>query len=481
MLLGIEDNVETAILANVLYGANVDLQDFFTRFGQNHFSESNCLIYAAAKELWVNNKDIHSASLKLMIPECSASIDDLATIDAMYYVGYEKTLKDIADKKRMAAFLKETLYSIENGRISSGEASDKLQAFIEHEDHDFDFEATTIYDIMQKEVEIYDTFKTGLSFVDSLFKDHGDGFQYGNVITITGEQEAGKTQLLNQILFGGAERNQKSLYFSLEFNEHSFQLYMRKKVAHNGVDREAMKNIWFVTDEQTSGNIYELESIIRKYHKKHGLRVIGIDSQMMLDAEGIDIGSKSVSKSEEAMITKIYRVLHKLAHKLNILIFVIAQGSKSDNAAGRVEIFGSKRAGHLAKVMLHMEKDFIEKDEESNAKKGESKEFKAGVYEPEEQYYMRVAKNKMSGRHPRVALNFDKSSLEFWVEFVDKVSGRSKGPQVIEYAPEQSYGGFHAIESALPRATYPGIGDDEPKLGDDFFNDSGMAAFMNTN
>lgn len=421
-----ETEIEKSVLTNIFYGDNVDMHDFFIRYTLNHFSDSNKSIYSAAKDLWASGKEVHPVSLKLLLPECSGSIDELYAANVINFIGYEKTLLINVKRKSRIKFHKNALYMLETGKMSYYAVEELMRKEVEADETSSADDARSVYDLMQEEIGIAELAPVGLSFIDDFLteEDGSSGFEYGQLVTITGEQEAGKTQLLNQILFGMGSNKIDSLYFSLEFNKRSFQKYMRKKYINHGINIESAKHVRFLSDQDTTGNIYEVENKIRYYNKRFGVKVFAIDSQMMLDAEGIDGDKKNVSKTEEAVVTKIYRTLHHISNVLDILVIIIAQGSKEDNKSKRVEIFGSKKASHLAKIMLHMEKEFIEPEcsKDGNAS--------AGVYEVREKYFCRVAKNKQTGSHPRIALNFEKSSLEFWVKESDKVaswSGASAG------------------------------------------------------
>lgn len=466
MLDSFELALENSVLTNIFYGSNINLDDFFVRYGAEHFTDSNQMVYSAAKELWASNKSIHPSSLKMLLPDCSATIDELYEANAIEYGGYEHMLLSEANRKRAIKFLKESLYNLETKREVFEVGSEKIREYLEKVTTSgfVSDDPKTIYEIMQEDISTVDVAPVSLSFIQDIFSEDG-GFEYGQLVTITGEQEAGKTQLLNQILFGFGSMKIPSLYFSLEFNKRSFQKYMRKKFVNNGIDMEATKHIRFLSDEDTTGSIFEIENMIRRYHKKYNTRIVAIDSQMMLDAEGIDGDRKSVSKSEEAMITKIYRTLHRLCNKLDILIFVIAQGSKEDNKSKRVEIFGSKRASHLARIMFHMEKEFSEPEQQDGAKQAG-----AGTIEVIESYFLRVAKNKQTGKHPRVNLNFDKLSLEFWTKPEDKASGWfGNAPQVIHYDLNTSGVGEHLHQDL---GSFIGVAGTEHKAShrERFFN-----------
>lgn len=233
----------------------------------------------------------------------------------------------------------------------------------------------TIGELLEQEFPETEKFFTNIGFLDDIFK----GFELGHLISITGEQESGKTQLTNQILLQISKQH-KSLYFSLEFNKRKLRKYMQKKTDYN------LYNIYAVTQDMINGDIDEICRLIKYHYKNNHTKIIAIDSQMMLFDE-----SKKFNTTEEA-ITSIFRKLHKLCNTLDIIIFVIAQSSKIDNkSSNSIEIFGSKKASHLADIQLHI---FNDRDNSNDRN-------------------LWIGKNKQNGIRKNIKLVFDRENLEF--------------------------------------------------------------------
>jgi predicted ATP-dependent serine protease len=229
---------------------------------------------------------------------------------------------------------------------------------------------------MNEEVKIVKSYKTNISFID---KPLDEGIELGQLITITGEQEAGKTSLVNQILSGIAKKD-KCLYFSLEFNKRQLKKHFKKMLKDKIITPKALENITVITNDMCSGDLFEILNIINNDTNKN-IPFIGIDSTLMLYIENL--------KGEEET-TQIFRLLHSLCIKKDKTIFLISQGSKQDNSNAKVSIFGSQKANHLAHIMLHLTFD--------RRKNKRTLEF---------------AKNKQNGYSGIIELLFDKNKLIF--------------------------------------------------------------------
>jgi len=216
--------------------------------------------------------------------------------------------------------------------------------------------------------------KTNIDFIDIPLKN---GIELGQLISITGEQESGKTTLLNMILSGIAKK-EKCLYFSLEFNKKQLKKHFINLLKHKIISKSALRNIDVITNETFDGNIDELLNILNSEKYKE-YSIVAIDSAMMLYDNEL--------KGEQE-ISKIFRVLHDESIKNNKIIFLIAQGSKEDNKDNRVSIFGSQKANHLIHIMLHL---FYNRRKNERA--------------------IEFAKNKQNGFHGIIELNFDNKKM----------------------------------------------------------------------
>jgi len=231
--------------------------------------------------------------------------------------------------------------------------------------------------IDEKEEVSLPIYTTGINFLDTPL---GGGLQQGQIVTITGDTESGKTQLLNQMIAHLA-KNTKCLYISLEFNKSQLKKHFRQKLQHKTVSQIALRNTIVITNEMIEGEISILSETIIRHIYEDGVTHIGIDSALMLYHN---------CYTGEQEVTEIFRQLHQLALAYNVTIFIIAQGTKQDNKDNRVSIFGSQKASHFPLVMLHLIYDRIQ-----NQRK------------------LIIAKNKQTGTYAEVNITLDKRQLLF--------------------------------------------------------------------
>lgn len=199
----------------------------------------------------------------------------------------------------------------------------------------------TLFDLINEDIPPREKYSSGIDFLDTPFRG---GFELGQLVTITGEQEAGKTMLLNQIM-GEMSENNVCLFFFLEFNKRQLQDIIKERVKKGTVKEENLKNIHLISNEMISGEINELVEKTEEYIKKHNVKIVGLDSTLMITSSGLN---------GEQEATDIFRKLHHTTIVSDILFFVITQGSKEDNKDGKVSIFGSQKANHLVHIMIHL-------------------------------------------------------------------------------------------------------------------------------
>ena len=239
------------------------------------------------------------------------------------------------------------------------------------------YESKTLFELLNDEFQSETIYSTGIDFIDDTLEG---GFAMGQLVTITGEQEAGKTQLLNQILSNVAN-GFKCLYFSLEFNKRQIVKYFQKKLNNQTIIKEALKNIYIITNDMIDAEISNILGAIEHFIKEKETKFIAIDSTLA-------IYHKDYAGEQE--ITEIFRQLQAVTLRNDVLLFVISQSSKEDNKSNRISIFGSQKANHYANIMLHI---YFNRDNETRE--------------------LIFAKNKQTGRHDKIKLEFDRERLLF--------------------------------------------------------------------
>jgi len=220
-------------------------------------------------------------------------------------------------------------------------------------------------------------YSTGIKPIDSLLEG---GFELGQLIAITGDSEAGKTKLVEQILTYVALKH-KCLYFALEFNIYQVFKYFIRKLDNKDITKTQTENIEIITSDEIDGEINTLISIINNYIVKENITFVVIDS-------AINLYHNDLNGEQET--TEIFRLLQKTAIEKNIILLVIAQSSKEENKESKIGIFGSQKAKHFVNMLLH-----IHFDEKSGERK------------------IKFAKNKQNGAREIIDLYFDQTTLTF--------------------------------------------------------------------
>ena len=238
------------------------------------------------------------------------------------------------------------------------------------------YESKTLFELLNDEFQSETIYSTGIDFIDDTLEG---GFAMGQLVTITGEQEAGKTQLLNQILSNVAN-GFKCLYFSLEFNKRQIVKYFKNKLQNKTVSEKALKNIYIITNDMIDSEITKIIETIEYFIKELGVKFIAIDSTLA-------IYNKDYTGEQE--VTEIFRQLQKVTLENDVLLLVISQSSKQDNKENRISIFGSQKANHYTNIMIHIK------------------------YNKDETRELIFAKNKQTGIHSKIKLEFDRENLLF--------------------------------------------------------------------
>jgi len=207
----------------------------------------------------------------------------------------------------------------------------------------------TLYDLVKMDLPPVPKYETGISFIDKPFKG---GLELGQLITLTGDAEAGKTMLLNHLI-GNVSKGHKCLYFSLEFNKRQFRDNFIQRLKSGVVSEESIKNIEVIVSDTLEhenikniaiGELYTMLEIM-KYEIQKGVKFIAIDSTLEFYVNEL--------RGEEE-VTTIFRELALIAKKHDVLVITISQGSKEDNKENIISIFGSQKAKHFATSMFHI-------------------------------------------------------------------------------------------------------------------------------
>ncbi|DAB40274.1 MAG TPA: hypothetical protein CFH81_08755 [Sulfurovum sp. UBA12169] len=277
---------------------------------------------------------------------------------------------------------------------------------------------------------------TGIPLIDVKLKG---GIEYGQLIGIMGDPEAGKTVIMTQILKHISSMGHETLFFNFEFHYRSFVEQNRLNEDRFSVEKFLM--------EMDNNDILDLEAKIKIFAKRGG-RVVGIDSQMMIT----NIRNNGTSSERE---TEKFFLLQRLAIKYGLIIMLIAQQGKEDSRSSTVTPMGSKNAAHALHQIWYIKKPKLEFDDDGNDERKGSREIVC-------------YKNKQTGVHFSKPIQLDPRRLEFrGVQFDedDHRSNRSVGSgrpkknadefdvQYVEYVMEDAKGvqtGFDPSQLDMP-------------------------------
>ena len=344
---------------------------FNKRLFEKPYSDFLSIIYKLDK--------VSFASFKAALSEAQLKSEEFARMEKatpeVDFIEYEKPLKKsfmLKEQERLSELLKNASANKEliNLEALQSDYSDIFTSsflnFLEWEER-------------FKNKDEQEKIKSGVSFLDHALDG---GFEPAQLVLISGDPEMGKTSLCLQII-ENISRLEKVAFFCFEFTVWD---YIKKKGNQNHFN----KNNMIILNE--GYNIFEMENNIRILAKK-GIRVFFIDSQMRVE-------NNTEGNNPEERETLKFSILAKLCHKLDILVLLIVQTSKSDTD----NPLGSKRASHEASIIMRLEKLEIDKKDYSHQNK---------AFHPTKRKFI-MQKNKQTGRHFVEEIGFKPSNQSFY-------------------------------------------------------------------
>lgn len=344
---------------------------FNKRLFEKPYSDFLSIIYKLDK--------VSFASFKAALSEAQLKSEEFARMEKatpeVDFIEYEKPLKKsfmLKEQERLSELLK---------NASANKELINLEAL--QSDYS-DIFTTSFLNFLEweerfKNKDEQEKIKSGVSFLDHALDG---GFEPAQLVLISGDPEMGKTSLCLQII-ENISRLEKVAFFCFEFTVWD---YIKKKGNQNHFN----KNNMIILNE--GYNIFEMENNIRILAKK-GVRVFFIDSQMRVE-------NNTEGNNPEERETLKFSILAKLCHKLDILVLLIVQTSKSDTD----NPLGSKRASHEASIIMRLEKLEIDKKDYSHQNK---------AFHPTKRKFI-MQKNKQTGRHFVEEIGFKPSNQSFY-------------------------------------------------------------------
>ncbi|GAA9415300.1 hypothetical protein TH0823_11670 [Helicobacter pylori] len=339
-----------------------DLEEFLEEIPISNFTPFNQKIILALLEMKNKNQVIQLEIIRLKIgDEAFESKEFSAILQADTYPNYLELKSDF--KTYLSLKMQEFL------------ANELIKATRKSEIFDFDFlgKYTTLgtnrngkyyweWEEFFKSKPKIEKIPTGIDFLDHVSEG---GFEVGQLILLSGDPEAGKTLLSVQYITN-AQQNHKVTYFGFEFS-------VRKHIETlNSKNFKLNKENYFIDD--LSCEINELVSQIRLLARE-GHKLFIIDSQMKIQAP-------IIGRTIEEVETTKFTTLADLAKRLQVIIVLIIQNSKSDSYAPT----GSRKGAHEAHVMIRIER----------IKSGELKHIK-DYNERNKHRRVLILKNKQTG------------------------------------------------------------------------------------
>ncbi|MFP6146355.1 RAD55 family ATPase [Helicobacter pylori] len=339
-----------------------DLEEFLEEIYISNFTPFNQKIIQVLLEMKNKNQVIQLEIIRLKIgDEAFESKEFSAILKADTYPNYLELKSDF--KIYLSLKMQEFL------------ANELIKATRKSEIFDFDFlgKYTTLgtnrngkyyweWEEFFKSKPKIEKIPTGIDFLDHISEG---GFEVGQLILLSDDPEAGKTLLSIQYITN-AQQNHKVTYFGFEFS-------VRKHIETlNSKNFKLNKENYFIDD--LSCEINELVSQIKRLARE-GHKLFIIDSQMKIQAP-------IIGRTIEEVETTKFTTLADLAKRLQVIIVLIIQNSKSDSYAPT----GSRKGAHEAHVMIRIER----------IKSGELKHIK-DYNERNKHRRVLILKNKQTG------------------------------------------------------------------------------------
>ncbi len=309
-----------------------DLEDFLEDIHISNFTTFNQKIIKALLEMKNKSQVVQLETIRLKISdeafESKEFIDILQADSCPDYLNLKSDFKTYLSLKMQEHLANELIKSTRKSEIFDSDFLGKYIKLGSNRNGRYYYEWEEFFESKPKIEKIH----TGINFLDKI---SDGGFEVGQLILLSGDPEAGKTLLSIQYIIN-AQQKHKVTYFGFEFS-------VRKHIETlNSKGFNINKENYFIDD--LSCEINELVSQIRGLSKE-GHKLFVIDSQMKIQAP-------IVGKTIEEVETTKFTTLADLSKRLQVVIVLIIQNSKSDSYAPT----GSRKGAHEAHVMIRIEK-----------------------------------------------------------------------------------------------------------------------------
>lgn len=197
---------------------------------------------------------------------------------------------------------------------------------------------------------------TGIAQLDALTT----GLRTGELWIIGSWTGSGKTALMTQILSLTAKNGSPVLWFTAEMTKRQVMLRIIPQISQARIKANDLRNprnmntaqlrllddiqktldkwpMW--VNDATSLDITNLVATARMMHKRHGIKLIGVDYLQLLSAQG---------ESRYDRVTKVSEGLRELAKSIEVPVLVVSQLAKPEEKKERSpRIFDLKESGSI--------------------------------------------------------------------------------------------------------------------------------------
>lgn len=330
---------ERVVLSTFLYNpeqieSNLDLLteiDFYYPAHQN--------IFNTILKLHINNKPVDEEFIKSELTK-QKKFDEDCMLDIMSanpihnLSEYVSEIKELSNQRKLVQLAFKM-----NDNLSSSEKIQEIKKNIENIENNI----ATVEDFSGQ--ELLNThfinkviFQTGIETIDSKL----GGLEQGQLIYITGVEEAGKTHLSYKIM-ENLSNNFRTGIISLEFGKRKL-----KERLEGMLKRGQKLNPKNIKASFESHSLVKIEKIIKKWDSE-GIKFIVIDSFNLIE------NFKSSDNNQNIIDTG--RRLFKLTQQLDILLLIISTSTKADHKDGNPSIYGGQLLNHYCDQKWHILRD----------------------------------------------------------------------------------------------------------------------------
>lgn len=349
------------------------ITDVLVVVNEDYFTNANKLVFKAIVEIFEQSSRCSIEALEIKFKDNVQILDNLlSAYPSSDYLDFIPTLEKEYNLRRMREMAAMLMQSADDEEVVG---VDEMLALAPSNKKKFLSVKEWVDEL--KTLPHLPKYQTGVSFLDYALDG---GIEVAQLVLLSGEPEAGKTSMGVQILENIA-KGFECAFFCFEFTARQYIEGIVKK--NNSFSQN--ENLIVIND---GFGLTDVVDNIR-YLAKKGVKFFLIDSQMRITTER----ARSIEEEESAK----FSTLAKLAHRLEIIILMIIQNSKSDPD----NPMGSKKGGHESSITIRIEHVKPQKDDSQDTE-----------YAPDKRTII-IKKNKQTGKHFKEQVAFDPKTRRF--------------------------------------------------------------------